>query len=186
MAKFQRGFKAEAIRLASDIRHELGLSPFEALNPSVLAEYLEIPITPLSAIRHQAENADYFLVKEKNAFSALTVLRGAKRLIVHNDSHTQGRQNSNLAHELAHALLMHEATPALDDRGCRNWDQSIEDEAEWLAGVLLIPDNAAVRIARGYWGNIQESAQHFGVSKSMVQYRLNVTAAHKRAFAKVV
>ena len=185
MSGLRRGFKAEATRLADEIRQELGLSPFDPLNPSVLAEYLEVPITPLSDIRHLATGASHFLNDAQEVFSAATVFDGPRRAILHNDSHAAPRQNSNLAHELSHALLMHPATPAIDDLGCRYWDQQIEGEADWLAGVMLVPDVAAISIARGRWGTVVEAAQHFGVSTKMVNYRLNVTGAYRRAFARV-
>ena len=91
-----------------------------------------------------------------------------------------GRQASNLAHELSHALLGHVPTPALDARGCRDWDGAVEAEADWLAGALLIPDEAALLIARRGW-SLETAAQHYGVSVPMVRYRLNVCGAHKRA-----
>jgi hypothetical protein len=56
-----------------------------------------------------------------------TARPGTERTIVHNDSHTDGRVNSNITHEAAHGLLLHPPTPALDDRGCRMWDRGIED-----------------------------------------------------------
>ena len=90
-----------------------------------------------------------------------------------------GRQNSNLAHELAHSMLQHPATPALDDRGCRDWNQDIEDEAEWLAGVLLITEDATLSIVRLGWSKDQ-AAEYFNVSKQMVQRRLNATGAVQR------
>lgn len=182
---FQRGFKAEASRLASEIRSELGLSLFDPLESTLLAEYLEIPILPLTKLSGLCTGADHFLSTSQDVFSAATVFHGAKRMIVHNDSHVLVRQNSNLAHELAHALLHHEATPALDDKGCRNWDNQIEKEAEWLAGTLLVPEKAAVGVARGRWGDLVSAANYFGVSESMLRYRLNVTAAYKRASSNV-
>ena len=105
---------------------------------------------------------------------------GARRLIVHNDAHAPGRINSNLTHELAHGLLLHPPTPALDDRGCRHWNQDIEDEASWLAGTLLVPERAALSVARGR-RTIEEAAEDFGVSAQMMRWRLNATGAYKRA-----
>lgn len=43
------------------------------------------------------------------------------------------------SHEASHGPPHHPPTPAIDDRGCRDWRKEIEDEADWLAGVLLIP-----------------------------------------------
>src|SRR5260370_1706656 len=99
-------------------------------------------------------------------FSAVTVFRGFERTILHNESHSPGRQSSNLAHELSHALLLHPPAPALDSLGCRDWDPVLEMEADWLAGALLIPDEAALHIARRGLDE-QSAADNFGVSLPM-------------------
>lgn len=176
---YRYGFKTEANTLAEDIRGELGLRPMDAFDPYQLAEYLEIPIWELSSF--SADNAAIacLLDGERASFSAATIFAGRRRTIVHNDSHSPGRQHSNLAHELAHSLLQHPPTPALDDRGCRDWNQDIEDEAEWLAGILLIPEDATLSIVRRGWSK-EEAAAHFEVSAQMVQRRLNATGAVKR------
>jgi Zn-dependent peptidase ImmA (M78 family) len=74
---------------------------------------------------------------------------------------------------------LHPPTPALDDRGCRIWDQGIEDESQFLSGALLVPEDAALAIARGRF-TVSEAAAHFCVSEQMIQWRLNITGATKR------
>ena len=101
---------------------------------------------------------------------------GSRRAIVHNDSHAPVRQCSNLGHELSHGLLAHPPTPAIDDTGCRIWNQDIEDEATWLSGCLLVTESAALAIAGGRW-TTEEAAARFGVSTAMINYRLNATGA---------
>lgn len=178
--KLRRGFKKEANEIAVDIRKELHLQATAPLNPWCLAEYLDIPIMTLSDLKADAPFAyEHFTHHDTSAFSAVTVFNGTKRQIVHNDSHILGRQASNLAHEVSHALLLHPATPALDDTGCRNWDQEIEDEASWLAGTLLVPDEAAVMIVRKGL-SIDEAATMFGTSLSMMKFRINMSGAHQR------
>jgi len=125
------------------------------------------------------EAAHYFLSTNRSEFSAVTVFRGIERTILHNDSHSLGRQASNLAHELSHALLLHPSTPPIDSRGCRDWDPVLEEEAEWLAGSLLISDEAALHIVRTEM-SLDEAQAHYGVSKKMLQFRLNVTGARVR------
>ncbi len=177
---YRRGFKSEANGIALDVREELGLQALDRLDPVRLADHLAVPVIPLSAFGRDAPLAvQYFRRADTGAFSAVTVFAGHRRTIVHNDFHSAGRQASNLVHELAHALLHHEPTPALDDRGCRLWNQNIEDEAQWLAGALLITEDAALWIARGGC-SISDGAARFGVSDVMVTYRLNVTGARKR------
>ena len=176
----RRGFKTEANAIAVEVRAELGLGAIDALDPWRLAEHLEIPVVTLSSLEQETPAAVAHLRRvEPEVFSAVTVFCGTKRAIVHNDHHSRGRQASNVAHELAHGLLHHPASPARDDRGCRYWNQDIEDEASWLAGALLIPEDAALWIVRGSMST-QDAAAHFGVTTRMVTYRVNVTGARKR------
>ena len=53
----RRGFQAEAKRLATEVRKDLGLSATDALNPWQLAEHLAIPIIPLSDFAVDAPSA---------------------------------------------------------------------------------------------------------------------------------
>lgn len=175
----RRGFKTEATSTAGEVRTELGLSPVDRLDPLDLANWLDIPVISLSELADRHSPIRHLLDVEPKAFSAVTVFRGIERTIVHNDAHSAGRQNSNLAHELAHGLLMHPPTPALDDRGCREWNQDIEDEAGWLAGCLLVTEDAALKIARGHWTK-EYAADQLGASLPMIQFRLNATGAFKR------
>lgn len=177
---FQRGFKTQANQIAKDVRLELGVKSWEPLDPFALAYHLEIPVVPISEYSNDAPGAvNHFSEEGRYEFSAATIFSGTKRLIIHNDAHSAGRRNSNLAHELAHGLLLHPSSPALDLNGCRNWDKTIEMEADWLAGALLITDEAALKIVRDGL-SISDAAIVYGVTEKMVQYRLNVTAARKR------
>jgi Zn-dependent peptidase ImmA (M78 family) len=176
----RRGFKTEANEVAREVRAELGLLPTAPLDPWALARHLEIPVLPLSHFADDAREAvRHFHQVERGAFSALTVFNGCHRLIVYNDAHSRGRRASDLAHELAHALLQHRPGPALDDRGCRFWDKAQEDEATWLAAALLVSEEAALLTARDR-KPLREAAAEYGVSESMMSFRLNVTAALRR------
>lgn len=176
----RRGFKTEANEIALEVRRELGLLPTDRLDPWALAEHLDIPVYPLSTLQTRAPAAlRHFSEIRSAVFSAVTVFDGSRRAIYHNDAHNAGRQASNLAHELAHGLLLHPPTPALDDRGCREWDRTIEDEATWLGGALLITEQAALSIVRRRL-TATEAAAIYGVSEQMVGYRLNMTAALRR------
>jgi Zn-dependent peptidase ImmA (M78 family) len=176
----KRGFKTEANKTAKEIRQELKLAPVDPINPWKLAEYLEIPVLTLSEMHEKAPVAvHYFSNINTSEFSALTVFNGPKRIIVYNDAHIKGRQANDVAHEISHGLLLHPAKPALDDNGCRDWDQDLEDEANCLSGTLLIPEEAALKIARQKM-DVKDAAAFYGTSMKMVQWRLSVTAAYKR------
>lgn len=154
----------------------MGLGPFDPLDPYALADHLAIPIIELSTLAADAPEIGHLLTVEPDVFSAVTVFAGTCRAIVHNDGHSRARQNSNLCHELSHGLLQHPPTPALDDRGCRIFDEDIEDEANWLAGCLLLTEQAALAIARGRW-TWTDAATRFGISEPMIRFRINKTGA---------
>jgi Zn-dependent peptidase ImmA (M78 family) len=176
---YRWGFKTEANDIAREIRGEFGLGPLAPLDPRVLAESLEIPVLALSEFVAVAPTVAYLRDREPEAFSAVTVFSGRHRTIVHNDAHRPARQNSDIAHELAHGLLQHPPTPALNDKGCRNWSQDIEDEATWLAGALLVTEDATLFIVRRGMSR-EVVAERFQVSEQMIQFRLNATGAVKR------
>jgi Zn-dependent peptidase ImmA (M78 family) len=176
----RRGFKSEANGLARAMRNELGLQIHAALDPWMLAEHLAIPVMVLSELQGDCPlEVAYLLGASSGVFSAVTVFRGSNRIIVHNDGHTRARQAANLAHELGHALLLHQPAPALDLLGCRDWNNSMEEEANWLGPALLISDEAALHIAREEL-SVTEAAERYGVSDQLVRMRLNVSAAKKR------
>src|SRR6266849_7824155 len=167
------GFKSYANKIARETRDELGLSSASPLDPWALADYLGIPVIPLSVLESEAPEAVKQLGRrDKGAFSAVTVFSGYKRMIVVNDSHTRGRQASNVAHELAHSLLQHRPKAAFDDKGARHWEEDQEDEAEWLAGALLISEEAALEIVRQSLSQ-KDAARLYGVSVDMIRFRLN-------------
>lgn len=177
---FQRGFKTWARDVASDARAELGAGVLDRLDPRELAKSLEIPVVDLSSLRGDRPAVGHLLDQEPEVFSAVTVFNGPRRVIVHNDAHAPVRQNSNISHELSHGLLGHPPTPAMDDTGCRVWNQDVEDEAAWLAGCLLLPEDAALTIARGHL-TVESAARRFGVSTAMINYRVNASGARARA-----
>ena len=176
----RRGFKKEANDIAREVRKELDLGFKDPLDPWKLADHLAIPVLPLRSFSEEAPGAVQHFVKfDTDAFFAVTVFRGPQRVIVHHDALPRTRQASDIAHELAHSLLLHPPHPALDHRGCRYWNAEIEQEAEWLAGALLISEEAALMIVRRGLA-ISTAAQMFGISKRMVNFRINVTGARTR------
>lgn len=178
--KLRWGFKSEANTIARDLRREMGLGAPDPLDPWRLAAHLDIPVVNLSSMKAEAEHAVLqFTRKDREAFSAVTVFHGYKRMIVVNDVHSHGRQASNIAHELAHALLWHEPAPALDADGMRDWNAEQEGEAQWLAGALLVSEEAALNIIRRGL-SLADAAKLYGTSVDMIRGRLNVTAAPKR------
>ena len=72
----------------------------------------------------------------------------------------------------------------LTAKGTRYWNQTQEDEADWLAGAILVPREGALRwLADG--GSMTGGAVHFGVSAQLFSWRANhtgvVTQLRRRA-----
>lgn len=174
----KRGFKADAEKLALELRSELLLKDNDPIDTFLLAEHLCIPVIHLSSLRAEMspKSIQILYEDEVSAFSGITIHEGARRLVVLNDAHADVRQRSSLAHELSHALLGHPPSPLTNGQGERHYDAEIEDEAKWLSGALLIPRPAAMHIAfRGI--SQHEAAKSFMVSIPMLKYRLRVTGA---------
>lgn len=170
---FRRGFKAEANRIALRVREQMGLSPIDAIDPAAICTQFDIKLIKLSEIDPDSE----FLGADNSPFSAVTVPRGFTTAIVHNDSHHPYRQRSNICHELAHCFLGHQCTPPLTPSGERARDGGIEAEANFLAGTLLIPNEAAIYILRS--GLMLQAQGLYGVSRPMLEYRLRMSGAQR-------
>ena len=181
MVEFQRGFKARANQIALGLRKQLGLSKIAPLDPRDVLHRLSIQIVPLSEFRRICPCETAALLSHSGGFSAmlLPVERG-KRIIIHNDSHSPRRQVSDLAHEVAHVLLAHPAEIVCMGDLARRADSLVEAEAAYLGGCILVPNDAAYRIA--FSGvDSQSAADSYGVSEEMMKYRLRMSGALKRA-----
>lgn len=170
---FRRGFKAEANRISLRVRAQMGLNPLDPIDPHEVCAHFEIVLLKLSEL-----DCDWssFFGACRSSFSAVTVPCGWRTAIVHNNSHHAFRQRSNICHELAHCFLGHQCTPPLTESGERARDGGIEAEANFLAGTLLIPNEAAVYIVRQ--GLVSVAQGTYGVSQPMLDYRLRVSGAH--------
>lgn len=171
---WRRGFKTEANRIALRVRAQMGLPPEAPIDPVLVCERYDIQLIKLSDLDRQSP----FLRTNNSCFSAVTVPCGLNTAIVHNDSHHPYRQRSNICHELAHCFLGHECTPPLTPEGERARDGSVEAEANYLAGTLLLTNEGAWYVM---CRQLVAEAQHlYGISSAMLNYRLRVSGAQTR------
>jgi hypothetical protein len=183
-AELRPGFKAEAEKIAQLARAELGLGPLDALDCFALAEEWGIPVVSLGELRVDGapDRSVRRLLSEDAGFSATTVVLGSKRLIVYNPRQPPGRSASNLAHELSHLILEHEAAPAIGLGGCRHWDGVQEAEADWLGATMLVPRESALEWMRQN-GDLEDGARNFGVSIELFRWRVNHTGVVRQVAA---
>src|SRR5436305_13391428 len=106
---FRRGFKTWAEEISLRVRRKLKLVPSAPLDPFRLAELLSIPVLGPDKLQGLPEDCRHRLANHHSEnWSAITVANGKHHLIVMNMAHAATRQNSDLAHELAHIVIGHE------------------------------------------------------------------------------
>ena len=175
------GFKAKANRIAVGLRLQLGLAAQEPIDVHALAAHLGITIVPLSVFKQWCSEQVTQLTKgDAGEFSAALISFGnGRRMVIVNDAHSPARQNSDIAHEIGHALLIHPLEVISSMMGCRDFDPALEGEANHLASYLLVPDQAARRIVDSEMGAAL-AQETYGVSRQMLDWRLNMSGARRQ------
>ena len=175
------GFKASANRVAIGLRRQLGVASQAPIDVYALAEHLGISVVPLSMFKEWcAEQVTQLTNRNGGGFSASLISFGdGRRMVIVNDDHSPARQNSDIAHEIGHTLLAHPLEVLSSMIGCRDFDPDLEEEANYLAGYLLVPNEAAWSIVKS--GMAMEIAQTtYGVSRQMLDWRLNKSGAYRQ------
>jgi hypothetical protein len=179
----RRGFKAEAERLAARVRSELGVGPAHRIELEALG--LHIGVEVMSALDLVARDQLELLERlQPGCFSAATFhLPGGRVVAVTNPiGSSEARRASDLAHEMAHVLLKHEIrrVQRLGTFTFFDCDPEQEEEANWLAGCLLLPRPLLLRDARLGLTPEQVAEKH-GVSIAMARFRLNASGVYFQA-----
>lgn len=169
--------KAACKRLAGEVRTELGLDAMEALDPWRLADLYGVSVITLGALPLDHSIRDHFYHVRPQVFSGALLPHRTGAVIIENDAHPLARRRSTMGHEMAHVIGEHTfGTTLVNERGCRSADKHQEDEAAEISGELLIPFEAAKRLAR-QGATDEEVAMRFGVSPEMARWRMNATGA---------
>jgi hypothetical protein len=182
MAQFERGFKAWAERTSLSLRKDLGLTPSAPFDAYALAKYLDIQVlTPRQVPGLSQAAVNQLLVNDPWGWSAATLAIDGYSLIVYNPQHSKGRQASDLAHESAHLILDHKPAMLIMSQDgemvIRTYNQQQEDEANWLAGCMLLPREALWSIRRRQLSD-EQACSEFGVSPAMLRFRLNTSGVN--------
>lgn len=179
MAALRRGFKTWCENAARGYRRELGLPPIASLDPRLLARHLGITIwNPADIPNIDSRDVRHLTVDASESWSAATLRNGHSSLIIINSAHARTRQNNSIAHEISHIVLRHEpARMYVTPDGLMmmsEYNVSHEDEANWLAGTILLPRDAILDIVRRGVPD-RDAAAFFGVSPKLLQMRKNLT-----------
>lgn len=176
---FRRGFKTSSEETSLKIRRKLELAPTAPIVPAAIALVLGIPILKPEQLNELPKDVRQRLQQDhSDAWSAITVSDGKNHLIVLNPTHAPTRVNSSLAHEFAHVLLGHEPSIMFVMPQCdivlRTHNKEQEDEANWLAGCILLPRDALLHVRRIGLTDDQICVE-YGVSPAMLRFRINAT-----------
>jgi Zn-dependent peptidase ImmA (M78 family) len=163
--------------------------PHGVLLPVSLATYLDVTLlTPGDVQGITQEVLDQLLRHDPWGWSAVSVYRANRMIVIYNPRHSQGRQASDIVHELAHLILSHRpSTVVMSHDGSfvmRSYDQTQEDEANWLAWCLLLPREALLR-SKKLGRSVSEIAEAYGVTETLVNYRLRITGVESQLRAAV-
>lgn len=178
----QRGFKSWSDLQAEFFRKELGLKPFDPLCAFDLAEFLSVPVIPVTEVEGLSME-QLQLLNSSNHWSAVTIkIEGESDLIVHNGSHSEARQQSDIMHELAHIICNHQPTVTSQEYfhlALRDYDKAQEEEANWFGPSLKLP-RKALAWAKGKKMTESAMAKHFNASLDMVNYRVRITGINRQ------
>jgi hypothetical protein len=179
VSSFRRGFKTWCENVAAGYRRDLGLARDGALDPRLLAQHLRVTVWSVTNVPGLARDVlRQLTVNDPQSWSAVTLRCENADLVILNCTHVAGRQNNSLAHELSHIILEHKPGQAFVTADGKmmmsEYDRLQEDEANWLAGTLLVPREPLNRlISRGF--DNQRAAEFFLVTADVIQMRRNLT-----------
>lgn len=172
----RRGFKSQAERLAAETRTRLGCKADESISLTKLAKDFEVALMPADNLVPRDRLEDLQRIQE-DAFSAATFrLADGRRVVVYNPLHSPGRTRSDQAHELAHIILQHSVRTIEQVGGLTflTCDIEQEEEADWLAGCLLLPRELLFREAKK-GKTFVDIARIHETSEAMAKFRLNAS-----------
>ncbi len=181
MAKslLERGFKTRSEKKSESIRNEMGLESYSHLCAFELANHLNIKVYKPSEIFGEDVNIDMLVGTkgQNNGWSALTMeTKKNNRIIIHNNLHSDSRQQSDLMHELAHVICNHKPPPARTDVNIpifmREHDPKQEQEAILLGSVLQLPRVGLLWALKKNMSK-DEISQYYNASDKMVNFRIN-------------
>lgn len=173
--------KALALRDFAGLRRD-----DERLNPFELARYAKLLVAQFHEIEPflTEETKRHLLGDGSDKWSGgacSQALPNGQKLIVLNPTHGANRQNATLMEEVSHVFLGHKPsrlaveTKTRDGRViARDYHAEIEEEAYSVGAAALVPYSALKRFI-GEGKTSREIANHFNVSRDLVEYRMKIS-----------
>src|SRR5918997_3596512 len=157
----------------------------EALDPFALAHFAKLMVIGFEQIQGLSEETrEHLLGVGSDAWSGGTCSRplpNGWRLVLLNPKHGAQRNNATLMEEVCHVFLGHKANRlhvvAEDKNGktvSRDYNDDDEEAAYAVGAAALVPFDALRRFVKKNKTS-REIAQHFNVSRDLVEYRMKVS-----------
>lgn len=169
-----------AERRATELRTSMGLKTDSRLDIREAAQHLNVLVRSAGDLVSIGRLEELERI-QAYAFSAATFDIRGRNVIVTNPLNSQARQNSDVAHELAHIMLEHDLTEirSIGETAFRTCTPSQEEEATTLGSTILLPRPLLMKAARR--GATPDAiAAEFEVTDSMARYRYNSTGVAKQ------
>jgi hypothetical protein len=176
----QYELRAQGLREFAGLRRD-----DEPLDPFALADYAKLMVIDFEKIKGLSEEArGHLLGTGANAWSGGTSARplpNGWRLVILNPRHGAQRNNATLMEEVCHVFLGHKANRlhivAEDKNGktvSRDYNDDDEEAAYAVGAAALVPFTSLRRfVLKGKAS--REIAQHFNVSRELIEYRIKVS-----------
>ncbi len=167
----------------------LGLRDFalvarhQPLNPFDLAKFANLIVVRFDQIEGLSDSArEHLLGAAVDMWSGgACALPNGSKLVILNPNHGRARTNATLMEEICHVFLGHQpnrlSVVTKDSRGrvmARDYRKADEEEAYGVGAASLVP-YASLRSLLRRGKNSREIANHFRVSRELVEYRMKVT-----------
>jgi hypothetical protein len=176
----QYELRAQGLREFAGLRRD-----DEPLDPFALADYAKLLVIDFEKIKGLSEETRLHLLGTGvNSWSGGTSSRplpNGWRLVILNPRHGAQRNNATLMEEVCHVFLGHKANRlhivAEDKNGktaSRDYNEEDEEAAYAVGAAALVPYTALRRfVLKGKTS--REIAQHFNVSRELIEYRIKVS-----------
>lgn len=176
----QYELRAQGLREFAGLRRD-----DEPLDPFALADYAKLLVVDFEKIKGLTEEArEHLLGAGTNAWSGGTASRplpNGWRLVILNPRHGAARNNATLMEEVCHVFLGHKANRlhivAEDKNGktvSRDYNDADEEAAYAVGAAALVPFASLRRFVLKNKTS-KEIAQHFNVSRDLIEYRIKVS-----------
>lgn len=180
----KRGFKAYTERKSLSARSELGLQRYEPIDPWQYVRSKGIILwTPEEVPGVDPTHVSQLVVRDPNSWSGITVREGETIAIIVNSAHPKARIANTIMHEWAHIELKHKPNRVDQFDGgimlLSDYPEEIEDEANWLAGAMLVPREGLVHWRKKGF-ETEKIAELYGVSEQLVTWRRRMTGVDRQ------